>query len=126
MIMEKENKNLVWKIIIPFVFFLSSFTIHAQLFKTDKGNAEFQAHASVNKYEGKSNELNGDVNLDSKKVHFTLPIKSINTGVSKRNRDMFKLLETDKYPNAEFQGKLFQDLIRTDEPQQVKVSVFLP
>jgi polyisoprenoid-binding protein YceI len=121
--MEKGNKNLGWKIIITFVFFLSSFTIHAQSYFTDKGNAEFQAHAKVNSYEGKSNELKGKVNLESKMVHFKLPIKSINTGVGKRNKDMFELLETDKYPNAEFMGKIVSGFDpKSNEPQHVKVS----
>jgi polyisoprenoid-binding protein YceI len=121
--MWDKNKNVGLKIIIAFVLFIASFNIKAQSYYTDKGNAEFQAHATVNSYTGKSNELKGQVNLESKMVHFKLPIKSINTGVDKRNRDMAKLLEVDKYPDAEFLGQIVSKFDpKSTDPQQVKAS----
>ncbi len=105
-----------------FFFYLLLNHAYAQTFTTESGHAEFKAKASLNSYTGNSDQLKGRINLKEKTVYFTIPFESIDTGIKKRNKHMMELIETDKYPNAEFEGKIISDFnAEKDGSQKVTV-----
>lgn len=85
--------------------------IQSQSFITNSGNVEFISTAPLLTFKGTSNHLNGLIDLESGKVDFFVDLNTLNTGNRRRDRDMRKVyLETEKYPFAEFTGKITQDI----------------
>ena len=71
----------------------------------------FVSKASMESFEGKTNKLEGRIDLDpanlgdSIPVHFEVDLASLDTGLPMRNRHMRENhLETAKYPKAVFEG----------------------
>lgn len=71
----------------------------------------FVSQAPTEKFEGKTNRLDGWLALDmdglgdSINVHLEVDMASLDTGIAKRNQHMRENhLETDKYPTARFDG----------------------
>lgn len=87
-------------------FILLSSHVIAQSYMTQEGTAIFHSEVPLHTFTGRSDYLTGKINLDSKIVDFYLDLTTLDTGISKRDRDMRETLETDKYPFAEFYGKL--------------------
>jgi polyisoprenoid-binding protein YceI len=77
-----------------------------QVFYTQFGHARFHAEMTFGSYTGISNQLEGEIELEERTVHFRVPIESIDTDNDKRNRDMFELMETETFPHAEFIGEI--------------------
>lgn len=75
-----------------------------QIYHMENGHARFFAEATLNSYTGFSNKLQGVVDFKSNRLNFRIPVKTIDTGVSKRNRDMHKLINADQHPYVEFIG----------------------
>ncbi|MDX1639793.1 MAG: YceI family protein [Balneolaceae bacterium] len=114
-------KWLCTLILIPGLL-LSSQEAAAQAYKTDSGHAEFQSEVPLHTFTGTSDHLVGLINLAESTVDFYLDLNTLDTGISKRDKDMKRTLETDKYPFAEFFGKLTSDFDTTStQPQQVTV-----
>lgn len=103
--------------------FLMGFSAQGQIYATESGTAEFDATATLNKYTGRSDKLEGMADLGSGKLRFRLPIESLDTGNGKRNKDMQELLKTDKYPYAMFSGQIISTYDpEATKPQRVLVS----
>ncbi|MBO9703798.1 MAG: YceI family protein [Sporocytophaga sp.] len=117
--MIPERITLFLKLFLSCLFLNN---VYAQTYTTEKGHAEFKAKASLNSYTGTSNQLRGSINLNEKTVYFSIPFESIDTGIEKRNKHMKELIETDKYPNAEFEGKIISNFDTEKEGSQ-KVTV---
>ena len=71
----------------------------------------FVSKASMESFEGKTNKLEGTINVDPAKVgdsaavHFEVDLASLDTGIAMRNKHMRENhLETAKYPKAVFDG----------------------
>lgn len=95
---------------------------NAQTYQTGSGHAEFTSHTPMFSFEGSSDSLNGTVNLSDSTVNFQLSVKTLDTGNGKRNRDMLKTLEAEKYPFAKFKGKIISSFNPdTSVKQEVKV-----
>ena len=99
----------------------------AKAFKTvpnDKKNVvQFTSKATLETVNGKTSAVEGqlDLNLDSLLAttsgSFTVPLNTLESGISMRDNDMkSKFLETDKYPDATFVLKRF---ISADKPSLV-------
>ncbi|WP_081670916.1 YceI family protein [Sporocytophaga myxococcoides] len=117
------NKKVSYLFLKSFFFYYFFFNhAYAQTYTTESGHAEFKAKASLNSYTGNSNQLKGSINLKEKTVYFSVPFESIDTGIKKRNKHMKELIETDKYPDAEFEGKIISDFNSEKEGNQ-KVTV---
>lgn len=80
--------------------------ISAQVFKTESGHVEFQSSVPLHSFTGQSNHLVGKINLADSTVDFYVDVHTLKTGISRRDTDMLQTLEADKYPFAEFYGKL--------------------
>lgn len=94
----------------------------AQAFKTEKGHAEFKSEVPLHSFVGSSDHLTGKISLADSTVDFYLDLTTLDTGNNKRDKDMRSTLETDKYPFAEFFGKLVSEFDpESSEPQKVTV-----
>lgn len=106
---------LAWCIILPCLS-------QAQSFKTESGHAEFESEVPLHSFVGTSENLVGKISLQDSTVDFYLDLTTLNTGNDKRDKDMRETLETDKYPFAEFYGKLVSSFdANINKVQNVKV-----
>ena len=97
-------------------------TVSAQVYKTESGHAEFHSEVPLHTFSGSSEFLVGLINLSDSTVDFYLDLTTLDTGIDKRDKDMRRTLETDKYPFASFYGKLISDFNpNLSEPQTVRV-----
>ncbi|SFO39095.1 YceI-like domain-containing protein [Algoriphagus ornithinivorans] len=93
-------------LIIAFLFFLPSLAF-SQSFKTESGEAIFLSKAPLNEFTGESEKLKGLIDLEKNLVDFYLDLNTLKTGIGLRDRHMREnYLETDKFPFAEFTGKM--------------------
>lgn len=85
---------------------MGSLTISAQVYTVANGNASFDAETPLSSYQGKSSKLQGSIDFETKKIRFSVPVKSITTDIEKRDGHMYELLEVEKNPNVIFEGIL--------------------
>ena len=85
---------------------MGSLTAAAQFYTVADGNASFDAETQLSSYQGKSKKLQGSIDFGTKKIDFTLPVKSITTDNERRDGHMYELLEVEKNPNVVFEGIL--------------------
>lgn len=97
--------------------------VHAQVFETRTGYAEFESKASVESFKGISRNLTGQLSVADSTLDFFLDLNTIATGITLRDRQMREnFLETEKYPFAEFTGKFYNAIdLGSDTPQKVFV-----
>lgn len=91
------------------LFLILAFQPHAlwgQAYMTKSGHAEFDSSVPLHSFTGKSDNLIGKINLEDSTVDFYLDVNTLDTGISKRDKDMLETLNADEYPFAEFFGKL--------------------
>lgn len=106
---------LAWFITLPCL-------TQSQSFKTETGHAEFESEVPLHSFVGTSDHLVGKISLQDSIVDFYLDLTTLDTGNDKRDKDMRETLETDKYPFAEFYGKLVSEFDPDqNKEQQVKV-----
>lgn len=95
---------------IKLVFFIAlslPYFVAAQEFETKEGSIEFLSEATVESFTGSSNQLNGYINLADSTLDFYLDLATLETGVKLRDEHMRENhLETEKFPFAEFSGKM--------------------
>lgn len=91
----------------------------AQSYVATDGYVEFISTAPLLEFKGTSDNLAGFINLETGEVDFFVDLASLDTGNRRRDRDMRQIyLETDKYPFAEFGGKLTSDFDPEMEGEQ--------
>jgi polyisoprenoid-binding protein YceI len=94
-------------LLISFFALFGLSKIYAQQFLTEQGNVVFISKASLSEFEGKSDLLQGLIDLDKNLLDFYLDLNTLKTGIGLRDRHMREnYLETKKYPFAEFTGKI--------------------
>ncbi|HKI44220.1 MAG TPA: YceI family protein [Balneolales bacterium] len=91
--------------------FSSLFTLagaaHAQVYMTKHGHVQFVSHSTLEDFTGKSDYLVGRINLADSTVQFYIDLTTVSTGVRLRDEHMQEeYLQTDKYPFAQFSGKI--------------------
>lgn len=109
-----------------FSFFISSiglvFPSEAQKYMAEDGKAVFISETPLTTFSGESSSLAGFLDLESNVVDFYLDLNTLDTGIGLRDKHMRKnYLETDKYPFAEFTGKVQILPDSFDKPKEVKV-----
>lgn len=90
----------------------------AQEFKTESGHVEFHSSVPLHSFTGSSDHLVGLINLADSTVDFYVDLNTLETGISKRDKDMQNTLETEEYPFAEFFGKLITPFDPDDSTPQ--------
>lgn len=94
-----------------------------QTYMSENGKAEFTSSVPLHTFTGTSNNLTGQIKLDDNMVDFYLDLTTLETGNSKRDKDMRKTLNTDEHPFAEFLGTLSTPLDpAASGPQPVTVT----
>lgn len=79
----------------------------AQVYMDKHAHARVVSHSTLEDFTGTSDYLVGQVNLSDAKVDFYLDLSTLSTGVELRDEHMQEeFLETNKYPFAQFSGKL--------------------
>lgn len=98
-------------------------TLAQGVYQAKDGLAEFKSEVPLHSFTGTSNHLVGKISLADSTVDFYLDLATLDTGNNKRDKDMRETLEVEKYPFAEFFGKLVSDFNpQVEEPQPVTVS----
>ncbi|HEX6982243.1 MAG TPA: YceI family protein [Balneolaceae bacterium] len=89
---------------------------------TKSGHVEFDSTVPLHSFTGTSDRLVGKINLSDSTVDFYIDIHTLKTGIGMRDEDMLETMEAEKYPFAEFYGKLITDFNpELEEPQEVTV-----
>ncbi len=116
--MKSKKKPIIMLFLWGLLFFGCN-NLSAQVYTVEEGKAFFKAKMTLNSYTGESNQLKGKVNFETGLLEFSLSVKSIKTGVDKRDRDMYKLLNVDENPNVLFKGKFIENYDATVKTKQV-------
>jgi len=102
--MEQKIKKIIFLVILCT---LKSLVSQGQIYGTMSGSVEFLSVATVESFSGKSNSVNGQINLSNNTLDFFVDINTVTTGIKLRDEHMRENhLETEKYPFAEFSGNL--------------------
>lgn len=108
----------------PFLCFLIGFfgiifppELLAQRLQVVDASVAFLSHAPLgSSFTGLSDSLSGYVDLNDSTFAFTLPLNTLDTGISLRNKHMReKYLETALFPEARFRGKFYDLYLYEDE-----------
>ena len=102
-----------FSITISLLFLLvSSFRDPASIFNIAKGNISFSSDAPLELIRAESKELKGLIETDKKAFAFSVKIVSFKGFNSGFQKDHFNenYLESDKYPDATFSGKIIEDV----------------
>lgn len=78
----------------------------AQTYASDRGTVTFTSRVPLHTFSGTSDHLTGQLDLAARTLDFYVDLETLETGIGKRDRDMRETLETDRYPFAEFTGRL--------------------
>lgn len=109
-------------VILCLALLLFPATASSQIFYTESGHIEFDSSVPLHTFTGKSDYLVGKINLADSTVDFYLDVHTLKTGIGKRDEDMLETLNAQKYPFAEFYGKLVSDFnAKSNKPQEVTV-----
>ena len=96
-----------------FILFLgSSFREPTVIFNTSKSIISFSSDAPLELITAKSSELNGAIETETKQFAFSVKVnsfKGFNSGFQKEHFNE-NYLESDKYPDATFKGKIIEDV----------------
>ncbi|MDX1673115.1 MAG: YceI family protein [Balneolaceae bacterium] len=105
--------------LVFFLFLLAgTSTTFGQVYQTENGHVEFHSEVPLHSFTGESDKLVGRISLADSTVDFYVDMYTIDTGVSKRNKDMRETLNVEKYPFAEFFGKLVTPFDPNNEGKQ--------
>lgn len=82
------------------------------MFSVNKGSISFRSDAPLEIIKASSNELKGVIETDKKQFAFTIKIRSFVGFNSGLQRDHFNenYLETNKFPDATFRGRIIEDI----------------
>lgn len=116
--MKNSKKSAVVKYLL--ILYLASLPVisSAQVYKTEAGHAEFHSEVPLHSFTGTSDHLVGLINLADSTVDFYIDLNTLDTGINKRDADMKETLETEKFPFAEFYGKLVSGFDSTSNASQ--------
>lgn len=106
------------KITVTLLTLFSTMDGYAQSFMTRSGYVEFRSTVPLHSFSGKSKHLVGKIILPDSTVDFYVDLTTLETGIGKRDRDMRETLNTEKFPFAEFYGKLLGPVDLTDTTSQ--------
>ncbi len=76
------------------------------VYYTQSGRAEFTSRVPLHTFTGESDHLVGMIDLENNVIDFYIDLRSVETGIDRRDRDMHRTLSLDEHPYAEFTGSL--------------------
>lgn len=95
----------------------TGYTQQEDLFFTDSGYVNFSSDAPLEFIQASSNELAGILNISDLTFSFTVPMVSFQGFNSALQRTHFNenYMESEKFPNATFKGKIIEEIEFTTE-----------
>ncbi len=81
----------------------------SQTYHTEKGQARVKGGNAMSSYVASSSQLKGKVDLKDNELVFELQLETLETGIDLRDEHMYETLETEKYPEARFEGRILGD-----------------
>ena len=97
-------------------------------FITKSGNADFIALTvgSVGIFSGETRRLNGTLDLTGNLLEFSMQVRSLKTGIARRDRDMYAVLDADRFPQITFTGTFTPDFdpVLTDRQPVTATGIF--
>lgn len=94
-------------ILLCLVLLLDDPQAHSQpdsVYYNESGFVEFASKVPLHSFTGVSEHLTGMIDPEKNLIDFYVDLKTLKTGIGKRDRDMYETLNTDEYPFAEFTG----------------------
>jgi polyisoprenoid-binding protein YceI len=93
------------------------------VYYTESGKAEFTSRVPLHTFTGESEHLTGLVDPKNNEVDFYLDLSTIKSGIGRRDRDIYRTLDIEQYPFAEFTGTITSGIDwNSSELQRVAVS----
>jgi polyisoprenoid-binding protein YceI len=92
------------------------------VYMTESGYAEFESSVPLHSFTGDSEHLTGMIDPAKNLVDFYLDLNTLKTGIDRRDRDMYRTLNVDEYPFAEFTGSL-ETMFDMDSSENQQVTV---
>ncbi len=91
---------------------LTSFKQDSEVYKTSNGKINFSSEAPLELIKAESNDLVGILDAGKKNFSFKVLIRSFEGFNSRTQREHFNenYLQSDKYPEASFRGKIIEDV----------------
>lgn len=117
-----KRKYIPFGLLLAFLIFAAPIPGSSQSYMTKSGHVEFDSSVPLHSFTGVSDRLVGKITLTDSIVDFYVDVNTLETGIDKRDNDMLRTLEAQKYPFAEFYGKIVSDFKPIgDQPQKVMV-----
>jgi polyisoprenoid-binding protein YceI len=92
------------------------------VYVTEEGYAEFTSRVPLHSFTGSSDYLHGLIDFDENLVDFYLDLSTIKSGIGRRDRDIYRTLNVEEFPFAEFTGSFSRSFDQNrSEAQQVEV-----
>lgn len=88
---------------------------------TDSGEAEFTSSVPLHTFTGRSGNLTGMIDLQENLIDFYLDLNTLKTGIGRRDRDMYRTLNVDDHPFAEFTGSFVSQFDENIAEPQVAI-----
>lgn len=104
-IIRRAATGLVLSLLI-FSGTLAQVTSGDVVYYTDSGYAEFTSSVPLHSFTGESDHLTGMIDFNENLIDFYLDLNTLETGIGKRDRDMYQTLNVEEHPFAEFTGTL--------------------
>lgn len=112
--MKQRCIMALWAVVLG----MAPIVAQAQSYMTEEGHAEFTSEVPLHTFTGTSEKLTGLINLEDGSIDFYIDLTTFDTGIGKRDKDMRKTLETDKFPFAEFLGTLVTEFDADSDAEQ--------
>lgn len=100
-------------ILIMFLTLNSATLIFSKdFYKTTTGKVDFTSDAPFELIKAQSNNISGIIDIQNKTFAFKIPVNSFDGFKSSLQQTHFRenYMETDKYPNATFEGKIIDNI----------------
>lgn len=76
------------------------------IYFTNSGQAEFTSRVPLHSFTGESSHLTGMIDLEEQIVDFYIDLRTLRSGIDRRDRDIYRTLNVENHPFAEFNGTL--------------------
>ena len=99
-------------VILLLSLFWSLNSAQVNMYKTEHGKVQFHSEAQLEIINAASDKMKGVLNTTSRNFAFVIPISSFQGFNIALQREHFNenYMESDKYPNATFSGKIIEDV----------------
>jgi hypothetical protein len=99
-------------VVVVMAFAISAYMPAPRFFKTTEGKINFRSDAPLELIKASSNDLVGVIDTARKGFSFKVPISSFEGFNSRTQREHFNenYMQTEKYPEASFKGKIIEDV----------------